>query len=53
MPQTSKPSNQQVRDWLQERQAQRTPPPSLEEIRRQLGWELVQAARELGVRIKR
>jgi hypothetical protein len=46
MTQTSKPSNQQVRSWMQQRQADKSPPPSPEEIRRQLGWGLVEAERE-------
>jgi hypothetical protein len=47
MTQTSKPSNQQVRSWMQQRQVDRTPPPAPEEIRRQLGWGLVEAEREM------
>lgn len=31
----------QVRAWFQQRQIDRTPPPSPEEIRRQLGWQLI------------
>jgi hypothetical protein len=46
MTQTSKPSNQQVRSWMQQRQAERRPPPTPEEIRKQLGWGLVEAQRE-------
>jgi hypothetical protein len=46
VPQTSKPSNEQVRNWTQQRQVQRTPPPAPEQIRRELGWVLVDAARE-------
>jgi hypothetical protein len=46
MTQTSKPSNQQVRNWMQQRQAARTPPPAPEEIRTQLGWRLIEAERE-------
>lgn len=34
------PSKEDIRKWLQERQNQRTAPPSPEEIRRQLGWGL-------------
>lgn len=45
MTQTSKPSNQQVRSWMQQRQAEKSPPPAPEEIRRQLGWGLVEAER--------
>ncbi|MBD8531521.1 MULTISPECIES: hypothetical protein [unclassified Massilia] len=46
MPQTSKPTNEQVRNWMQQRQADRSPPPTPDEIRRQLGWNLVEAERE-------
>lgn len=53
MPQISKSSNQQVRDWMQERQVLRTPPPSPEEVRRELGWVLIQAEQELIRRMKR
>lgn len=35
------PSPQQVRDWMKQRQAEQKPPPTPEEIRRELGWELV------------
>jgi hypothetical protein len=52
MTQTSKPSNQQVRSWMQQRQAERTPPPAPEEIRRMLGWGLVEAEREMTNRSK-
>lgn len=45
MPQTSKPTNEQVRNWMQQRQADRSPPPSPEQIRRELGWGLVEAQR--------
>lgn len=40
MTQTNKPSNQQVRDYMAQRREDRTPPPSQEEVRRQLGWRL-------------
>lgn len=53
MPRTSKPNHEQVRSWMQQRQADRTPPPAPEEIRRQLGWGLVDAAREMTNRSKR
>mgnify|MGYP003579717403 CR=1 FL=1 len=32
------PTKEQVRKWMQDRQAQRSAPPSPEEIRRALGW---------------
>lgn len=34
------PTKEQVRKWMQERRQQHTPPPTPEEIRRQLGWQL-------------
>jgi hypothetical protein len=34
------PSKEQVRHYLQQRQAEHKSPPTLEEIRRQLGWQL-------------
>lgn len=53
MPQTSKPSNEQVRSWMRQRQAERTPPPSPEQIRRELGWQLVEAERGMTNRSNR
>lgn len=35
------PGKQRVRDWMSERLASSVPPPSPDEIRRQLGWELI------------
>jgi hypothetical protein len=34
------PTKEQVRFWLNEQIKRRKPPPTPEEIRRQLGWEL-------------
>jgi hypothetical protein len=45
MAQTNHPDKQVVRSWMQQRLVQRTPPPSPEETRRQLGWELIEAER--------
>jgi len=53
MHQPSKPTNQQVRSWMQQRQVDRVPPPSPEEVRRELGWGLVEAERENTNRSKR
>lgn len=33
------PSKSQIRDYLARRVSEHTPPPSLVDIRRQLGWE--------------
>ncbi|MES2264632.1 MAG: hypothetical protein V4724_39540 [Pseudomonadota bacterium] len=32
------PTKEQIRQYLNERKAERTPPPALEEIRKRLGW---------------
>ncbi len=45
MTQTTKPDKQQVRDWQLARTQQHTPPPSLEDVRRELGWTLIDAER--------
>jgi hypothetical protein len=46
--QTNKPSQQQLRSYLAARRESNTPPPSASEIRRQLGWGLVQSVRDTG-----
>lgn len=38
------PTKEQVRQYLVERQAAHTPPPPMEEIRRQLGWGFSEVA---------
>lgn len=38
--QTERPTKEQVRYWQQDRNKERKPLPSPEEIRRQLGWHL-------------
>jgi hypothetical protein len=38
--QQTKPTKEQVRAYQQERQRATTPPPSPEQIRRELGWHL-------------
>lgn len=35
------PSKEEVREYMQRRVAEHTPPPSMKQIRRELGWELV------------
>lgn len=37
-----KPSKEQVRAYTQSRTKAKTPPPSPEEVRRQLGWGMLQ-----------
>ena len=39
------PTKQQVREYLERRQTEHKPPPTLNEIRKQLGWNLSEAAR--------
>ncbi len=34
------PTKEQVREYMQQRQTERRPPPDIKQIRRQLGWEL-------------
>lgn len=43
---TTKPTKEQVREYMERRQAQHLPPPSRQEIRRQLGWDLIVMERE-------
>lgn len=35
---TTKPTPQQVRQWMQQRQVERKPVPTPEQIRTELGW---------------
>lgn len=35
------PSKEQVRQWLSDRRDAKAPPPSPEEVRRQLGWDMM------------
>lgn len=37
------PSKEEVREYMQRRVADHSPPPSMKQIRRELGWELVAA----------
>jgi hypothetical protein len=39
------PTKEQVRQYLAHRNAERSAPPSMEEIRRQLGWSLIELKR--------
>jgi hypothetical protein len=43
MGQQQQPSKEQIRQYMEARQAQQCPPPSMPEIRRQLGWGLIAA----------
>jgi hypothetical protein len=42
---TIRPSKEQVRKFMQQRQVERTPPPTPEEIKRQLGWKMIEDER--------
>lgn len=42
---TVKPTKEQVREYMERRQEQHQPPPTQEEIRRQLGWDLIEMER--------
>ena len=46
MVKTAKPTKELVREYMGRRQAAHKPPPSREEIRRQLGWEPSEMAHE-------
>jgi hypothetical protein len=46
MNQRQQPSKESVRQWLRARLATRQPPPEPQQIRRELGWELVRTVRE-------
>jgi len=41
--QTKQPSKEAVRQWLQKKLEERRPPPDPQQIRRELGWDLVKA----------
>ncbi len=45
MTQTTHPPKQLVRDWMAQRVKDKAPPPDQEEIRRQLGWSIIEAER--------
>lgn len=40
---TARPTKEQVRAWMAERLARPAPLPSLEQIRRDLGWKVAEA----------
>jgi len=52
MEQARQPSKEAVRHWLQARQEARRPPPDPQQIRRELGWEMLRAEQdELDLRL--
>jgi hypothetical protein len=44
---TIKPTKEQVREYMGRRQAEHKPPPPQEEIRRQLGWNVIDIDRDV------
>ena len=42
MNKVEQPSKQQVRDWLVQGHLNPAPPPSMAQIRRELGWSMVE-----------
>ena len=46
MDHTKQPTKEAVRNWLQSRQEQRRPLPDPQQIRRELGWEMVRVEQE-------
>ena len=36
----TQPTKEQVRDWMEDKRRKDEPPPTPEQIRRELGWEL-------------
>jgi len=44
MSQQNQPTKEQIRQYLESRLSQDCPPPSMTDIRRQLGWGLTPAA---------
>ena len=45
MDQAKQPSKETVRQWLKNEIAKRRPPPDQEQIRRELGWDLIESRR--------
>lgn len=51
MDQKKQPTKEAVRQWLQNKLVERRPPPDPQQIRRELGWDMVKVERgELPVR---
>lgn len=45
MTRTKQPSKEAVRAWLRNELGQHRPPPDPIQVRRELGWELIEASR--------
>lgn len=50
MEQSKQPSKESVRQWLQNQIVERRPPPDPQQIRRELGWELIRMSRQANAR---
>jgi hypothetical protein len=50
MSQPIQPTKQEVREYMERRVEAHKPPPSMEEIRRQLGWGLIEQERREAAR---
>ena len=50
MEQSKQPSKESVRQWLQNQIVGRRPPPDPQQIRRELGWELIRMSRTTDAR---
>ena len=46
----AQPAKELVRKWLKAELEQRRPPPDPEQIRRELGWDMLRLCRELASR---
>ncbi|WP_175048123.1 hypothetical protein [Duganella vulcania] len=46
MNQNKQPSKESVRQWLQTQIAGRRPPPDAQQIRRELGWDMLKMERK-------
>lgn len=53
MTQTTHPTKEQVRDYMERRTHAAEPPPDMVEVRRQLGWAIIAAEREAQERKER
>ncbi len=46
MTQADKPVKEKVREWLRREISERRPPPDIDEIRRNMGWEETPASKD-------
>lgn len=50
MTQSDKPGKEEIREWLRREISRRRPPPDIDEIRRNLGWDIPAQEREKRIR---